>query len=62
MRDFLNISMDRTKTLEFVESTTLAFGLRFLKSENLEKRLKGISEIRLMIERAIERRRFDMWR
>lgn len=36
--------------------------LRFLKSENLEKRLKGLTEIRLMGERTYEKLRFERWR
>lgn len=52
MRDFLSISSPRLDCYEFVEKTMLQFALRFLRSENLEKRLKGLSEIRNMVERA----------
>ena len=31
--------------------TELSIGLRFLKSTNLEKRVKGLQDIRFMIER-----------
>ena len=62
MKEFLVLSMPRNEASEFVEKSQLQFGLRFLKSENLEKRLKGLSEIRMMIERAMERFRFEKWR
>lgn len=52
MRDFLQISqVSRNETYQFIENTNLAFALRFLKSENLEKRLKGLADIRNMTER-----------
>ena len=59
VRSFLAISMSQRETAELVEHTHLKVALRFLKSENLEKRLKGISEIRNMVERTIERLRFE---
>ena len=62
MREFLGISYSRTDCYDFVERTNLQFALRFLKSDNLEKRLKGLSEIRTMVERAQERYRFEIWR
>jgi len=62
MRDFLAISFTRQESAEFVEHTTLTTALRFLKSENLEKRLKGLAEIRAMCERVIERSRFESYR
>ena len=58
----MQISLSKHETCEFVETTQLAFALRFLKSENLEKRLKGLSEIRSMVERAQERTRFERWK
>ena len=62
MREFLQISVSRTESNQFMEETNLQFALRFLKSENLEKRLKGLNEIRYMVERAQERFRFEKWR
>ena len=41
MRDFLTIAATHEQAAEFAETTSLLFSLRFLKSENLEKRLKG---------------------
>ena len=62
MRDFLMLSITRLEAAEFVEKMQLQFALRFMKSENLEKRLKGLSEIRNLIDRAIERLRFERYR
>lgn len=61
LREFLTISVSREEAAEFVEHTNLIMALRFLKSENLEKRLKGLAEIRHMCERVIERARFENW-
>jgi len=62
LKEFLLLSCSRLEAAEFVEHTSLLMALRFLKSENLEKRLKGLSEIRTMVERVIERSRFERWR
>lgn len=61
MREFLMLSVQRSESDRFMEETNLQFALRFLKSENLEKRLKGLNEIRYMVERAHERFRFERW-
>ena len=61
-REFLQISLDNQESNEFIETTIMAMSLRFLKSENLEKRLKGLGEIRNMCDRVIERNRFERWR
>ena len=62
MRQFLQLAESREKSVQFLEDTNLQFALRFLKSENLEKRLKGLQDIRYMVERAHERWRFERWR
>jgi ubiquitin carboxyl-terminal hydrolase 9/24 len=51
LRDFFYPSMNENETAELIESNYLNIALRFLKSTYLEKRLKGISDIKLMIER-----------
>ena len=42
MREFLQLAETRNDSVQFLEHTNLQFALRFLKSENLEKRLKGL--------------------
>ena len=61
VRDMLTIAATHEQAAEFAETTNLLFSLRFLKSENLEKRLRGLGEIRAMIDRAIEKSRFERW-
>lgn len=51
MKDFLSLAMNEKETAEIIEQNMLITALRFLKSTYLEKRLKGISEIKAMIER-----------
>ena len=51
LKDFLTLSMNDIETAELIELNQLTISLRFLKSTYLEKRLKGISDIKLMIER-----------
>ena len=51
LKDFLTLGLTDTETAEMVESNQLQVSLRFLKSTYLEKRLKGISDIKWMIER-----------
>lgn len=51
LKDFLTLSMNDIETAELVETTQLQIALKFLKSTYLEKRLKGISEIKIIIER-----------
>ena len=61
LQSFLEISDDPNDVNEFAEQHTLTVALRFLKSENLEKRLKGLNDIRLMCDRVIERQNFEKW-
>lgn len=51
LRDFLTLGLNEADTSEIIESNILIMALRFLKSPYLEKRLKGISDIKSMIER-----------
>lgn len=51
MKDFFTLAMTDVETAELVEKTQLSMALRFLKSTYLEKRLKGISDIKAIIER-----------
>jgi hypothetical protein len=51
LRDFLSLGLNDAETSEIIESNILIMALRFLKSVYLEKRLKGISDIKNMIER-----------
>jgi hypothetical protein len=45
------MSFNEEQTAELIEMNQLHIALRFLKSTYLEKRLKGISDIKNMIER-----------
>ena len=51
LKDFLTLSLDDIQTAEIIEQNQLMISLRFLKSTYLEKRLKGITDIKTMIER-----------
>lgn len=51
MKDFFTLSFSDLDTAELIEMNQLHMSLRFLKSTYLEKRLKGISDIKSMIER-----------
>jgi hypothetical protein len=42
MKEFLKLGMNEEETDKIVEHTQLAMSLKFLKSEYLEKKLKGI--------------------
>ena len=50
-KDFFTLAMNETDTAELIESIQMQTALKFLKSTYLEKRLKGITEIKGMIER-----------
>lgn len=50
-RLFLAISKDEKEISELVEQLQLSFATTFLKTTYLEKRLKGISDLRILIER-----------
>jgi ubiquitin carboxyl-terminal hydrolase 9/24 len=49
LKDFFLLSMDDVETAKFIELNNLNISLRFLKSTYLEKRLKGLQEIKTMI-------------
>jgi ubiquitin carboxyl-terminal hydrolase 9/24 len=51
MKDFLLLFHPEEDTDKIIESTQLFMALQFLKSSYLEKRLKGLNEIKMMIER-----------
>ena len=50
-RLFLSISTEEKEIAELVEQLQLSFATTFLKTTYLEKRLKGISDLRYLIER-----------
>jgi ubiquitin carboxyl-terminal hydrolase 9/24 len=51
VKDFLLLSFSDIQTAELIESNQLFIALRFLKSTYLEKRLKGLNDIKHLIER-----------
>jgi hypothetical protein len=51
LNQVLSIGMVKEERAKIIELTELKIGLRFLKSTNLEKRVKGLQDIRYMIER-----------
>jgi ubiquitin carboxyl-terminal hydrolase 9/24 len=53
----LGLGMSLSESALVVESTELFIALRFLKSSNLEKRLKGLQDIKFMIDRIIKTQR-----
>ncbi len=53
LKDFLTLSMNELETAQFIEINQLNMSFRFLKSTYLEKKLKGLQEIKTMIS-AIE--------
>lgn len=61
LTDFFRLGLDDNDIAKLSETMTLQLSLRFLKSENLEKRLKGLNEIRLMVERVNESYQFEKW-
>jgi ubiquitin carboxyl-terminal hydrolase 9/24 len=50
-RSFLQLAKSEDEIAELVEQIQLSFASRFLKTTYLEKRLKGVSDIRQLIER-----------
>jgi len=54
LKQFMSLGMDDSETAQIVEQTQLYIALRFLKSNNLEKRLKGLNDIRYMVERVLQ--------
>lgn len=51
VKDFLLLSFSEMETAELIESTQLFVALRFLKSTYLEKRLKGLNDLKTLIEK-----------
>ena len=51
MRDFLLLALSEEEADKAIETTQLLMSLRFLNSQSLEKRLKGIMEIKGIVER-----------
>lgn len=51
LKEFLTLALTEEQSAEIIESNILIMALRFLKSTYLEKRLKGISDIKSMIDR-----------
>jgi hypothetical protein len=51
LKDIFTLSYTDIQAAEIIESSILNISLKFLRSSYLEKRLKGISEIKLLIER-----------
>ena len=51
IKDFLNLHYSEQETSQLIESTQLFVAHRFLKSINLEKRLKGLNHIKNMIDK-----------
>ena len=51
VKDFLLLSYSDIETAELIESNQLFIALRFLKSTYLEKRLKGLNDIKHLIDR-----------
>lgn len=51
LKEFFVLAMNDSETSELIESNQLNIALRFLKSTYLEKRLKGISDLKFIIER-----------
>lgn len=51
LKDFLSLGMSNQETSQLIEETQLYVALRFLKSTYLEKRLKGLNDIKMIIDR-----------
>lgn len=51
MREFFQLGLSQIETFEIIEKNQLQIALRFLKSTYLEKRLKGISDIKGFLDR-----------
>jgi len=52
-KQFLLLSNSDKETAQIIETTQLYVSLRFLQCHNLEKRLKGLNDIRTMVDRVI---------
>lgn len=54
LKQFLQLSYSEKETAKIIETTQLYVSLRFLQCGNLEKRLKGLNDIRTMVDRVIQ--------
>jgi len=54
LKSFLLLSHSEKETAQIIETTQLYVSLRFLQCGNLEKRLKGLNDIRTMVERVVQ--------
>jgi ubiquitin carboxyl-terminal hydrolase 9/24 len=59
LNQILTIGMTENERSWVIETTELNIALRFLKSSNLEKRLKGLQDIKTMIERVLKTHRVN---
>ena len=59
LRSFLSIAKEEEDIAELIEKIQISFAARFLKTTYLEKRLKGVSEIRGIIEKVDARTTLD---
>jgi hypothetical protein len=53
-KQFLMLANTEKETAQIIETMQLYVSLRFLQCGNLEKRLKGLNDIRTMVERVIQ--------
>lgn len=51
LKDFLTLHLSDLETAELIESNQLFIAHRFLKSTYLEKRLRGINDLKTIIDR-----------
>jgi len=49
LKDFFTLALSDQETAKFIEINQLNMSLRFLKSTYLEKKLKGLQEIKSLI-------------
>jgi hypothetical protein len=49
LKDFFTLALSDQETAKFIEINQLNISLRFLKSTYLEKKLKGLQEIKSLI-------------
>ena len=50
----LNIALDKQDRCKIIETTEIMISLRFLKSSNFERRIRGLQNIRNMIDRVVK--------
>lgn len=50
LKDFLTLSLSDVETAKFIEMNQLNISLRFLRSTYLEKKLKGLQEIKSLVQ------------